>query len=187
MQRAKIPHQTTPPATRAASADQHGTHRGRNRYHPSTHTTKDEVPGSCPGNSPAPKNTARHGSAGAQGLAFHTDAFATTTLKRHHRGSGAFTALGRTARPRWRGQAPRCGAGLWQRGPLVTAVAGRAYSAEGGCGAPSCLLRVLQAGASVPTESCWAAKSATAGTLVVVRWGETRAHCGASRRTRPRF
>ena len=38
MQLAKIPHthQTTPPATRAASADQHGTHRGRNRYHPST-------------------------------------------------------------------------------------------------------------------------------------------------------
>ena len=27
---------TTPPATRAASADKHGTHRGRNRYHPST-------------------------------------------------------------------------------------------------------------------------------------------------------
>ena len=47
MQLAKIPHthQTTPPATRAASADQHGTHRGRNRYHPSTHTTKDEAPG----------------------------------------------------------------------------------------------------------------------------------------------
>ena len=43
MQQAKIPHthQTTPPATRAASADQHGTHRGRNRYH----TTKDEAPG----------------------------------------------------------------------------------------------------------------------------------------------
>ena len=34
MQLAKIPHThlTTPPATRAASADQHGTHRGRNRY-----------------------------------------------------------------------------------------------------------------------------------------------------------
>ena len=47
MQLAKIPHthQTTPPATRAASAEQHGTHRGRNRYHPSTHTTKDEAPG----------------------------------------------------------------------------------------------------------------------------------------------
>ena len=41
MQLAKIPHtqQTTPPATRAASAGQHGTHRGRNRYHlPSQHT-----------------------------------------------------------------------------------------------------------------------------------------------------
>ena len=51
MQRAKIPHthQTTPPATRAASADQHGAHRGRNRYHPSTHTTKDEAPGQLPG------------------------------------------------------------------------------------------------------------------------------------------
>ena len=47
MQLVKIPptHQTTPPATRAASADQHGTHRGCNRYHPSTHTTKDEAPG----------------------------------------------------------------------------------------------------------------------------------------------
>ena len=45
MQLAKIPHthQTTPPATRAASADQHGTHRGRNRYHPSAHTTEDEA------------------------------------------------------------------------------------------------------------------------------------------------
>ena len=51
MQLAKIPHthQTTPPATRAASADQHGTHRGRNRYHPSTYTTKDEAPGQLPG------------------------------------------------------------------------------------------------------------------------------------------
>ena len=41
MQLAKIPHthQTTPPASSAASADQHGTHRGRNRYHPSAHTT----------------------------------------------------------------------------------------------------------------------------------------------------
>ena len=47
----KIPHthQTTPPATRAASADQQGTHRGRNRYHTSTHTTKDEAPGQLPG------------------------------------------------------------------------------------------------------------------------------------------
>ena len=47
MQLAKRPHthQTTPPATRAASADQHGTHRGRNRYHPSAHITKDEAPG----------------------------------------------------------------------------------------------------------------------------------------------
>ena len=44
MQLAKIPHthQTTPRATSAAGADQHGTHRGRNRYHPSAHTTKDE-------------------------------------------------------------------------------------------------------------------------------------------------
>ena len=35
MQLAKIPHthQTTPRATSAARADQHGTHRGRNRYH----------------------------------------------------------------------------------------------------------------------------------------------------------
>ena len=51
MQLTKIPHthQTTPPATRAASADQHGTHRGRNGYHPSTHTTKDEAPGQLPG------------------------------------------------------------------------------------------------------------------------------------------
>ena len=51
MQLAKIPHthQTTPRATSAASADQHGTHRGRNRYHPSTHTTKDEAPGQLPG------------------------------------------------------------------------------------------------------------------------------------------
>ena len=51
MQLAKIPHthQTTPPATRAASADQHGTHRGRYRYHPSAHTTKDEAPGQLPG------------------------------------------------------------------------------------------------------------------------------------------
>ena len=40
MQLAKIPHthQTTPRATGAAGADQHGTHRGRNRYHPSAHT-----------------------------------------------------------------------------------------------------------------------------------------------------
>ena len=36
--------QTTPPATRAASADQHGTHRGRNRYFSSTHTTKEVPP-----------------------------------------------------------------------------------------------------------------------------------------------
>ena len=28
---------------------QHGTHRGRNRYHPSAHTTKDEAPGQLPG------------------------------------------------------------------------------------------------------------------------------------------
>ena len=51
MQLAKIPHthQTTPPATRAASTDQHGTHRERNRYHPSAHTTKDEAPGQLPG------------------------------------------------------------------------------------------------------------------------------------------
>ena len=42
-------HHTTPPATRAASAGQHGTHRGRNRYHPSTHTTKDGAPGQLPG------------------------------------------------------------------------------------------------------------------------------------------
>ena len=57
MQLAKIPHthQTTPPATRAASADQHGTHRGRNRYHPSAYTTKDEAPGQLPS-----KNTSRH-------------------------------------------------------------------------------------------------------------------------------
>ena len=55
MQLAMIPHthQTTPPATRAASADQHGTHRRRNRYHPSAHTTKDEAPGQLPG---APKH-----------------------------------------------------------------------------------------------------------------------------------
>ena len=41
MQLAKIPHthQTTPHATSAAGADQRGTHRGRNRYHPSAHTT----------------------------------------------------------------------------------------------------------------------------------------------------
>ena len=51
MQLAKIPHthQTTPPATRAASTDQHGTHCGRNRYYPSAHTTKDEAPGQLPG------------------------------------------------------------------------------------------------------------------------------------------
>ena len=54
MQLAKIPHthRTTPPATSAASADQHGTHRGRNRFHPSAHTTKDEAPGQLP----PPKN-----------------------------------------------------------------------------------------------------------------------------------
>ena len=51
MQLAKIPHthQTTPRATSAASADQHGTRRGRNRYHPSAHMTKDEAPGQLPG------------------------------------------------------------------------------------------------------------------------------------------
>ena len=51
MQLAKIPHthQTTLRATSAASADQNGTHRGRNRYHPSAHTTKDDVPGQLPG------------------------------------------------------------------------------------------------------------------------------------------
>ena len=51
MQLAKIPHtqQTTQPATSAASADQHGTHCGRNSYHPSAHTTKDEAPGQLPG------------------------------------------------------------------------------------------------------------------------------------------
>ena len=51
MQLAKIPHthQTTPPAISAAIADQHGTHRGRNRYHPSAHTTQDEAPGQLPG------------------------------------------------------------------------------------------------------------------------------------------
>ena len=50
MQRAKIPHthQTTPRATSAASADQLGTHRRRNRYHPSAYTTKDEAPGQLP-------------------------------------------------------------------------------------------------------------------------------------------
>ena len=47
MQLAQIPHthQTTPRATSAASAGQHGTNHGRNRYHPSAHTTKDEAPG----------------------------------------------------------------------------------------------------------------------------------------------
>ena len=51
MQLAKISHtyQTTPRATSAAGADQHGTHRGRNRYHSSAHTTKDEAPGQLPG------------------------------------------------------------------------------------------------------------------------------------------
>ena len=46
LQLAKIPHthQTTPPAASAASADQHSTHRGRDRYRPSAHTTKDEAP-----------------------------------------------------------------------------------------------------------------------------------------------
>ena len=41
MQLAKIPHthQTTPRASSAAGADEHGTHRGRNRCHPSAHTT----------------------------------------------------------------------------------------------------------------------------------------------------
>ena len=41
MQLAKIPHahQTTPPATRAASAGQHGTHRGRNYLLPSSFTS----------------------------------------------------------------------------------------------------------------------------------------------------
>ena len=51
MHLAKIPHthETTPPASRAASTDQHGTHRGRNRYHLSAHKTKDEAPGQLPG------------------------------------------------------------------------------------------------------------------------------------------
>ena len=49
-------HQTTPRATSAASADQHDTHRGRNRYHPSAHKLKTRRRG----NSPAPKNTSRH-------------------------------------------------------------------------------------------------------------------------------
>ena len=54
MQLAKIPHthQTTPRATSTTGADQHGTHRGRNRYHLSTHTTKDEAPGQLPGATP---------------------------------------------------------------------------------------------------------------------------------------
>ena len=58
MQLAKIPHthQTTSPATSAASADQLGTHGGRYRYHPSAHTTKDEAPGQLPG----AQNTSRH-------------------------------------------------------------------------------------------------------------------------------
>ena len=37
-----------PPATSAASTDQHGTHRGHNRYHPSAHITKSEAPGQLP-------------------------------------------------------------------------------------------------------------------------------------------
>ena len=51
MQLAKIPHThyTTPRATSAPGADQHGTHGGRNRYHPSAHTTKSEAPLQLPG------------------------------------------------------------------------------------------------------------------------------------------
>ena len=51
MQLAKIPHthQTTPRATSTAGADQHGTHRGRNRYQLSAHTIKSEAPGQLPG------------------------------------------------------------------------------------------------------------------------------------------
>ena len=51
MQLANKPHthQATPRATSAAGADQYGTHRGRNRYQPSAHTTKDEAPGQLPG------------------------------------------------------------------------------------------------------------------------------------------